>query len=212
MSNVEQPNYNLIKKTKNIEIRHYENLLYAETSVTGPREESISTGFRIIADYIFGNNRLSESDDNSSKIAMTSPVIQERISNSSWKVKFIMPQSFTVQNLPLPNNEKIEIYEGNDEFYVTIRFSGSSSQKNLDKNHKILLDHISENDIETLDNVLDDVVSSWIKYCYSCASQMKVLKKAKNEKKARAETMKFHSFVRKSSLTCRREQQSQQPT
>ena len=25
------------------------------------------------------------------------------------------------------------------------------------------------------------VVSSWIKYCYSCASQMKVLKKAKNE-------------------------------
>ena len=25
------------------------------------------------------------------------------------------------------------------------------------------------------------VISSWIKYCYSCASQMKVLKKAKNE-------------------------------
>ena len=25
------------------------------------------------------------------------------------------------------------------------------------------------------------VVSSWIKYCYSCASQMKVLQKAKNE-------------------------------
>ena len=25
------------------------------------------------------------------------------------------------------------------------------------------------------------VVSSWIKYCYSCASQMKVLKNAKNE-------------------------------
>ena len=61
MSNVEQPNYNLIKKTKKIEIRHYKKLLYAETIVTGPREESISTGFRIIADYIFGNNRLSES-------------------------------------------------------------------------------------------------------------------------------------------------------
>ena len=25
------------------------------------------------------------------------------------------------------------------------------------------------------------VVSSWIKYCYSCASQMKVLKEAKND-------------------------------
>ena len=149
MSNVEQPNYNSINKNKNIEIRHYKKLLYAETKVTGPREESISTGFRIIADFIFGNNRLSESDNNSSKIAMTSPVIQERISNSNWKVKFIMPQSFTVQNLPLPNNEKIKITEGNNEYFIAIRFSGSSSQKNLDKNHKILLDHISANDIET---------------------------------------------------------------
>ena len=149
MSNVEQPNYNSINKNKNIEIRHYKKLLYAETTVTGPREESISTGFRIIADFIFGNNRLSESDNNSSKIAMTSPVIQERISNSNWKVKFIMPQSFTVQNLPLPNNEKIKITEGNNEYFIAIRFSGSSSQKNLDKNLKILLDHISANDIET---------------------------------------------------------------
>jgi len=135
MSNVEQPSYNLIKKTKNIEIRHYKNLLFAETSVTGLREESISIGFRIIADYIFGNNRLSESDNNSSKIAMTSPVIQERIGNSNWKIKFIMPESFTAQNLPIPNNEKIEINEGNDQYYVSIRFSGSSNQKNLDKNH-----------------------------------------------------------------------------
>lgn len=148
MSNVEQPNYNLIKKTKNIEIRHYKRLLYAETAITGQRQESISTGFRIIADYIFGNNRLTDSDSESSKIAMTSPVIQEKISDSNWKIKFIMPQSFTLQNLPLPNNEKIIITEGNDEYYITIRFSGSSNQKNLDKNHKILLDHISENNIE----------------------------------------------------------------
>lgn len=148
MSNVEQPNYNLIKKTKNIEIRHYENLLYAETTITGPRQESVSTGFRIIADYIFGNNRLSDSDNRSSKIAMTSPVIQEQIGDSDWKVKFIMPQSFTVQNLPLPNNERILINERKEEYYVAIRFSGSSNQKNLDKNHKILLKHITENDID----------------------------------------------------------------
>ena len=59
-----------------------------------------------------------------------------------------MPQSFTVQNLPLPNNEKIEIAEGRDEYYIAIRFL-VLPVKNLDKNHKILLDHISVNDIET---------------------------------------------------------------
>ena len=38
---------------------------------------------------------------------------------------------------------------------------------------------------ELFDNALSDgkvvVVSSWIKYCTSCASQMKILKKAKND-------------------------------
>ena len=38
---------------------------------------------------------------------------------------------------------------------------------------------------ELFDNALSDgkvvVVSSWIKYCTSCASQMKVLEKAKND-------------------------------
>ena len=38
---------------------------------------------------------------------------------------------------------------------------------------------------ELFDKALSDgkvvVVSSWIKYCTSCASQMKILKKAKNE-------------------------------
>ena len=41
------------------------------------------------------------------------------------------------------------------------------------------------------------VISSWIKYCYSCASQMKVLKKAKNEGKLldiKFENIEYFSF------------------
>ena len=66
MSNVEQPNYDLLKKPKTLKFVITKNY-YMQTTVTSPREESISTGFRIIADYIFGNNRLSESDNNSAK-------------------------------------------------------------------------------------------------------------------------------------------------
>ena len=41
------------------------------------------------------------------------------------------------------------------------------------------------------------IVSSWIKYCSSCASQMKVLKKAKNEGKLldiKFENIEYFSF------------------
>ena len=49
-------------------------------------------------------------------------------------------------------------------------------------------------DKQLFKNALTDgktvVVSSWIKYCYSCASQMKVLNKANNE----LENMEYFAF------------------
>ena len=58
MSNVEKPNYQIIKKSNNIEIRQYEPLLIAEVEISGERKEAISDGFRLLADFIFGNNKL----------------------------------------------------------------------------------------------------------------------------------------------------------
>ena len=57
MSNVEVPAYKILKTEKDIEIRQYPPLIIAEVNTAGSRQTSISDGFRILADFIFGNNQ-----------------------------------------------------------------------------------------------------------------------------------------------------------
>ncbi|MDX2082684.1 MAG: heme-binding protein [Rickettsiales bacterium] len=68
----ETPEYKIIKKFENIEIRQYEPTLVAEVMVDGDREQAANKGFRILARYIFGKNIAQE------KLAMTSPVEQKK--------------------------------------------------------------------------------------------------------------------------------------
>ena len=57
MSNVEVPAYKIVKKEQNIEfVRQYPPLIIAEVKTAGSRQDSIGNGFRILADFIFGNN------------------------------------------------------------------------------------------------------------------------------------------------------------
>ena len=58
MSNVEKPNYQVIDKSNNIEMRQYQPSLIAEVEISGDRKDAISDGFRLLADFIFGNNKL----------------------------------------------------------------------------------------------------------------------------------------------------------
>lgn len=71
MSNVEQARYSVVEKYNNIEIRDCAPMIVAEAEVSGPRENAISEGFRIIADYIFGSNFTAQ------KVSMTAPVTQQ---------------------------------------------------------------------------------------------------------------------------------------
>ena len=75
ISNVEKPDYKVIQSEQNIEIRQYEPMIIAEVDVEGKREDAIRDGFRLIADYIFGNNKVKLD------IAMTSPVQQQESQN-----------------------------------------------------------------------------------------------------------------------------------
>tara|TARA_B100001094_G_C17825509_1_gene620645 strand:+ start:208 stop:576 length:369 start_codon:yes stop_codon:yes gene_type:complete len=57
--------------------------------------------------------------------------------------------------------------------FCVFTFSGNAMEKKTTFNKELFDKAQSEGKVV--------VVSSWIKYCTSCASQMKVLKKAKNE-------------------------------
>ena len=148
----EEPNYTILSQTEDFELRRYESQLVAQTGVSGDQNAASRTGFKILADYIFGNNtapsgesskismtapvamqfeaKQSESkngDNESQKIAMTAPVSikqEQQQSEGKWRVQFTMPSQYTMQTLPQPSNPDITIIEVPPQTYGVIKFSG----------------------------------------------------------------------------------------
>ena len=147
MSHVNEPKYTVISSEENIEIREYIPILVAQVLVEGERKSAISKGFRILADYIFGNNEGREKismtapviQQEGEKISMTAPVIQQESSDSfHWYVRFVMPSEYTIDTLPRPKNTQIVIIPIPSKRYAVIRFSGFPTEKVLKKNLSVL--------------------------------------------------------------------------
>jgi hypothetical protein len=145
VSNVEQPKYQVVESSGNIEIRDYAPMIVAEVDMPGERRDAIGKGFRIIADYIFGNNTAAQkvpmtapvTQQDSEKIAMTAPVTQQGDGNT-WRVRFIMPSNYTLETLPKPKNPAIKLKEVGARRFAVIRFSGISSEDSLQRYTKEL--------------------------------------------------------------------------
>ena len=150
VSNVEHPKYEVSERSGNIEIRDYARMIVAEAEVKGERREAISKGFRIIADYIFGNNTTAQKvpmtapvmQQGSEKIAMTAPVTQAG-GGDTWRVRFIMPSKYTMETLPKPNNPAIELKEIPGKRFAVIRFSGMAGEESLKRHNQELDDFLS---------------------------------------------------------------------
>lgn len=150
-SNVETPDYEVVRKDGNIEIRQYGPTIVAEATVEGDREEAINRGFRIIAGYIFGNNLSSDkvamtapvTQQSSENIAMTAPVTQQS-EGSSWKVRFVMPSNYTMATLPKPIAPEVALIEVPAKRFAAIRFSGFARQASLDRHSAELEEYLAE--------------------------------------------------------------------
>ncbi|WP_201615771.1 SOUL family heme-binding protein [Psychrobacter immobilis] len=146
----EEPTYTVLTKTKSFELRHYDAQLVAQTWVMGDQDAASRAGFKILADYIFGNNTAptggsrkismtapvtmqpnnKKSDGDSQKIAMTAPVSMQQ-ADGKWRVQFTMPSQYTLQTLPKPNNPNIEIKKVPAQTYGVIKFSGLAGSKKV---------------------------------------------------------------------------------
>ena len=67
---IEEPKYDVVLIEGQYEVRKYAPMLIAETLVDGDMDEASNKGFRLIADFIFGNNQVAGAA--SEKIAMVS--------------------------------------------------------------------------------------------------------------------------------------------
>jgi hypothetical protein len=120
----EQP-YEVIRTENNFEIRHYPSAMLATVTLNAKSYKELgSSGFRKLANYIFGGNEKKE------QIAMTAPVHME-INDSISTMSFVMPTNYTSQNLPSPNSKEVIINQTKDEFVAAIRFGGFASDKDI---------------------------------------------------------------------------------
>ena len=151
MSQVEQPKYKVLESQGKIEIREYPPLIVAEVEVKGERMKALNQGFRLIADYIFGNNLSSKkvpmtapvTQEAGEKIAMTAPVTQDG-SGDSWKVRFMMPANYTLDTLPEPKNPAVRLMAIAARRVAVIRFSGFNTGRNISTHREQLLQYIAE--------------------------------------------------------------------
>lgn len=151
-ADVEEPKYTLLAQTGDFELRRYDEQLVAQTWVSGDQREASRAGFKVLADYIFGNNTAptggsskismtapvtmqpnnNNGDSDSQKIAMTAPVSMQQ-NDGKWRVQFTMPSKYTMQTLPKPNNPDVEIVEVPAQTYGVIKFSGFTGSEKVDK-------------------------------------------------------------------------------
>jgi len=142
----EIPKYAVIKEDGDFEIRRYAPRIVAEVSVSGELDSASSQGFRLLAGYIFGDNRISTpqtmtvSPDQSTKIAMTAPVTLEPLDQTpamtasrQWRVEFTMPSEYTLATLPKPTNSAVQIREIPVRTYAAVRYSGLNTESRINE-------------------------------------------------------------------------------
>jgi hypothetical protein len=127
----EEPSYRVTEKVEPFEIREYPPLIVAQVEVTGDLSEASSAGFRLIANYIFGNNiavrdgGVNMAEPVPEKIAMTVPVIAEgKGDQKTWLIQFVMPKQYTMDTLPKPNNPQVKLVPTGPQKLAVIRFTG----------------------------------------------------------------------------------------
>ena len=149
----EEPEFTLISQENAIEVREYQPKIIARVEVEGDFDDASSKGFKLLADYIFGNNLLN---GEAQKISMTAPVemtplaedivmtsaIMKSEVNHKWQVNFVMPKEYSLDTLPRPNNEQVKIIEIPKEKYAVIVFSGLVRDSSYSEKAQLLNDFI----------------------------------------------------------------------
>jgi hypothetical protein len=162
----EEPKFELLHQEDSFEVRLYAPLIVAETVVDGDMDSATSSGFKRIANYIFGNNEriamtapvVAEPQGSAEKIAMTVPVSIEpqdaeatRMAGAQrWRIHFVMPSQYTLATLPKPLNPQVQLRELPAKTFASLRYSGTSSESVTQEKTEQLLDWLKAKGVETI--------------------------------------------------------------
>ena len=155
---IESPKYKVVSKENKFEIREYEEYIVAEVEISEDYDRAINKGFRILADYIFGNNKkrtriemtapVTETTANQSeKIEMTAPVSALSSAEGKYKITFMMPSKYTIDTLPEPNSKEIRFRKVDAHKAAVVGFSGFLKKKLASKKEEELKTWLKKNNL-----------------------------------------------------------------
>lgn len=139
---IEEPAYELVASWDDtgVEIRHYEPRVLAMTVMAGGE----GSGFRVLAGYIFGGNASEQ------EIAMTAPVQRTMAPGSGGEMAFVMPAEYALEELPVPDDDRVSIRQEPAYHAAVIRFSGRATEERVDAHWEILTAFLEQQQIETV--------------------------------------------------------------
>jgi len=131
-NDIEMYPYTVKKKYDGFEVRSYDASLFTSVKLsTNEYKNASSTGFRILAGYIFGGN------DRNENIAMTSPVAMSL--EDSMTMMFMVPKKYKKETLPQPNQSQIQFTEEPAKVVAAITFGGWANDKNIEEHKQKLI-------------------------------------------------------------------------
>ncbi len=116
MAKYERPQYQVIEKDKDFEIRHYDAF---STSMVEESKIRGYSGFGVLFRYISGDNETAQ------PISMTVPVFSERGTTSS--MEFVIPKDVVASGIPKPNNPNVSIRHYEPQVMAVLRHRGRLS-------------------------------------------------------------------------------------
>jgi len=153
---VEEAKYSVSEKQDRHEIREYAPAIVAEVIVYDDFENASGVAFRKLFNYISGKNTAREKiamtapvaqKPQPEKIAMTSPVAQRK-SGQGWAVSFMMPASYTMATLPVPDDPSVVLREVPAHRAAAIRYSGSWTERSYQQQYALLQEWIKAKNLE----------------------------------------------------------------
>ena len=138
---IEEPDYQVVRKLEDIEVREYGAYTVAEVVVPGPAAEAGNLAFPILAGYIFGKNKGER------KLAMTAPVTQtaepvklemtapvtQAAAPGGFRVQFVLPKGVTAASAPEPLDARVKLRDIAPSRVAVIRYSGFWSESNYNE-------------------------------------------------------------------------------
>lgn len=133
----EEPPYETVEQDGDFEIRVYQKQLRASMTIQNTSfEEFREKAFDALAAYIY--------EENSEIIDMTSPVLQSETSDNTWTMSIVLPEKFSLSDVPKPVNPDIQISEVKPMDVAVCSYHGNNSLEKIETHKKKLLDWLDK--------------------------------------------------------------------